>query len=325
MEIKKYLQESQPVVFQILKNSFLNQHTSHAYLISGLKGSPILECAIFMAQSFVCSNKDEFNLACGTCVNCLKIANHTYADFKFILGEDLKNDEVYSLQEEFNKSSIENENRKIYIIHLIEKAPIASLNKLLKFVEEPSSNIIAIFTTNSLDLVLQTIVSRCQNINLKEYNTADLISYLMDNQVDKEDAYLISKISNNATKNLELYQSDSYKIIKEVLQNSLHYLSLKDDYFIIDFQVNGLKKLTSNEMIECYLDMLETCLLQALIKKEDEQYELEFFNEEISLIAKKYQYIDQMIFDITTAKIDLLSNANSNLLFDKLLINLLKR
>ena len=78
-------------------------------------------------------------------------------------------------------------------------------------------------------------------------------------------------------------------------------------------------------MIECYLDMLETCLLQALIKKEDQQYELEFFNEEISLIAKKYQYIDQMIFDITTAKIDLLSNANSNLLFDKLLINLLKR
>ena len=155
---KSYLKEKQHIVFQVLKNSFKRKKTSHAYIISGSKGSPILDTAIFIAQSLVCSNKDENNLACECCVNCLKIKNNAYADYKIILGDELKTDVTLSIQDEFNKSSIENENVKIYIVHQIEKAPISSLNKLLKFIEEPTSNIVAIFTSNSVSSILTTIV-----------------------------------------------------------------------------------------------------------------------------------------------------------------------
>ena len=179
MNTKLELKEKQPIVFQVLKNSFSFDKMSHAYIISGSKGAPVLQTAIFMAQSIVCECKDEDNLACEKCVNCNKIANNSYADFKLIKGEDLKTDVTLSIQEEFNKSSIEKENKKIYIIDLIEKAPIASLNKLLKFIEEPQSNIIAIFTSNSVNQILPTIVSRCQVINLKEFMLKDLISYLL--------------------------------------------------------------------------------------------------------------------------------------------------
>lgn len=324
MSFKPYLQTSQKTVFQILKNSFSNNKTSHAYIVSGSKGSPILETAIFMAQSLVCLDKDENHLACEECINCKKIQNNTYVDFKLIRGEDLKTDVVLSVQEDFNKSTIENENVQIYIIHLIEKAPISSLNKLLKFIEEPNSNIVAIFTSNSVSSVLQTIVSRCQIINLKEFMIKDLVAYLKDNDVADDDAYLISKISNNAEENLNILKTDDYKEVKSMLQQSLNYLANKDDYFIVDFQTNFIKKLNDNSLVELYLDMLEVCLLEAIIKKEDNNHKSMFFDNEITNISANYKNIAHMIEEITRAKIDLLSNANNNLVFDRLLINLLR-
>ena len=254
---KQYLKEKQHIVFQVLKNSFSRNKTSHAYIISGSKGSPILETATFIAQSLVCSNKDEFNLACENCVNCKKIQNNGYADFKIFNGEQLKTDVTLSIQEEFNKSAIESENIKIYIIHQIEKAPVSSLNKLLKFIEEPSSNIVAIFTSNSVSSILPTIVSRCQVISLKEFMIKDLVNYLTTNEVNESDAWLISKISNNAESNLNVVKSEQFVVIKEVLESSLNNLARYNDYFIVDFQLNGLKKLTENNDLELFLDMLE--------------------------------------------------------------------
>ena len=65
--------------------------------------------------------------------------------------------------------------------------------------------------------------------------------------------------------------------------------------------------------------------MEAIIKKEDNDYVPHFYEAKINKIATNYQHIDHMINDITSAKIDLHSNANKNLVFDKLLINLLRR
>lgn len=325
MNTKKYLSENQPIVYQVLKNSFKNQKTSHAYIISGSKGAPVFQTALLMAQSFVCNHTDENNLACEECINCKKISNNSYADFKLIKGEDLKSDVTSSIQEEFNKSSVEKENKKIYIIDLIEKAPVASLNKLLKFIEEPENNIIAIFTSNSTDKILPTIVSRCQVITLKEFKNKDLVDYLISNGVLEEDATLVSKISNNAEKNLEIINSETYQSIKTVLKESLSLLGKRKDYFIVYVQQELLKTIDDSYYLELFLDLFEVCLLQAIIKQEDSSFVSHFFDEEVNLVSKEYKNIYHMINDITQAKIDLLSNANKKLVFDKLLINLLRR
>lgn len=325
MEIKSYLKEKQEVVYKTLKNSFKNNKTSHAYLISGAKGLPILQVAIFMAKSLICNHKDEDGFACLNCIHCKKVDDNSYADLKIISGEQLKTNEVMSLQEEFNKSPLEDGNVKVYIIDLIERAPIASLNKLLKFIEEPSSNIVALFTTNSVDSILQTIVSRCQIIKLKELYSDDLVNYLISSSFARDDAYLIAKVSNDIEKSVNILNDPKYKDIKQLLNESLNYLKDKNDNFIINFQIKGFKILTTNDEYELFLDMLEACIMQALIKKEDSEYKLNFFNEEILKISKTYNHFDYMINDITNAKIDLVSNANKNLVFDKLLINLLRR
>ena len=153
----------------------------------------------------------------------------------------------------------------------------------------------------------------------------DLVEYLSKNDVKEEDAYLISKISNNAEKNLQIVKSEYFETIKNVLKESLTYLASKRDYFIVYFQIEGIKQFNNDEEIDLYLDMLEICLMEAIIKKEDSTHTSFFFDELITKISNKYDHIDHMINDITKAKIDLLSNANKNLVFDKLLINLLRR
>ena len=153
----------------------------------------------------------------------------------------------------------------------------------------------------------------------------DLVEYLINNGVNESDAWLISKISNNAEQNLNVVKSEQFSIVKEVLESSLNNLSRNTDYFIVDFQINGLKNLADNKDVELYLDMLEACLMEAIICKEDDSYVPHFYKSQVIIISKIFKHIDHMISDITNAKIELHSNANKNLVFDKLLINLLRR
>ena len=60
----------------------------------------------------------------------------------------------------------------LFIIYNAEKLNTSSANTILKFLEEPEENIIAVLTTDNRYQVLDTILSRCQNLvfapNLKE-------------------------------------------------------------------------------------------------------------------------------------------------------------
>lgn len=320
-KIKDYLQNTQPIVYQVLKNAFSQHKTTHAYLINGPKGSYILPVAELMAQSFVCQHKDEDHLACEECLDCTKIKDKNYIDYIFLEGENLKNDQVLNLQKEFNKSAVEKQNVKIYIIHLIEKAPIASLNKLLKFIEEPSSNIIAIFTTHSLSSILPTITSRCQIIHLKQFGHQELVTKMMQENIKEEDAHLLALVSNDLMANLELVQSQTYQQVLDILKQSLSYWNDNPNFFIYYMQKEGFPLLEKNNQIEFYLDCLEACFFETMLTKHQQQ-QPRFLSDIILKMQQNDANMQQKIMIIMIAKQELLSNANKMLVLDKLLIQL---
>lgn len=322
--IKSYLLETQPIVYQTLKNAFLNHKTSHAYIINGTKGSLVLPIAELIAQSLVCQQKQDDGLACETCLDCLKIKENNYIDYLFFNGEDLKNDQVLRIQKEFNKSAVEKQNIKIYIVHLIEKAPISSLNKLLKFIEEPNSNIVAIFTTNSLSSILPTITSRCQIVTLKQFGHKELVHKMVEQEIELEDANMMATMSNDVEANIALIHSSEYVQVKELLKESLRKLNDKGDYFIYYVQSNVLPVLDKINKTELYLDLLETCFFEIIFCKH-QQREAKFLKEEISKMVSSCENVDQKILAVMLAKQELLSNANQQLVFDKLLITLNRR
>lgn len=322
--IKKYLEENQPIVYKIINNTFKNKKNTHAYIINGSKGAPLLSVAQFIAQSLICENHHEDNLACLECLNCKRIENETYADCLYYHGEDLKKDQVLFIQREFNKSAIENANVQIYIISEIEKAPVASLNKLLKFIEEPQANIVAIFTTHSLSSILPTIISRCQVITLKQFSFHDLKTQMINSCPNSsiDDINLICKVSNDLERNIKIINDENFPLLKEILIESLKFISNKSDMYIVYMDTQGLSKLQEMNYSDMYLDMLEATFMEALIKKSNDDEET-FLEPYISNLAKSRKNLDKKIIDIMIAKQELLSNSNVQLLYDKLFIKLL--
>ena len=320
-KIKEYLKNTQPIVYQTLKNAFINHKTTHAYLINGTKGSFVLPIAEFLAQSFICQQTTVDGLACEDCIDCIKIKEKNFVDYIFINGEDLKNDQVLNIQKEFNKSAIEKQNIKIYVISLIEKAPVASLNKLLKFIEEPSSLIIAIFTTHSLSSILPTITSRCQIITLKQFSHQEIVDQMLQNHSLLEDAHLLACVSNDIQSNLEIVQSEEYEEVKKMIQESLVYLANNKDNYIFYMQTEGFSKLDKNNQIDFYLDLLEACFFETMVSYHN-QKEPRFFKKEIQNLQFLNEKIEHKIKAIMIAKQELLSNANKQLVLDKLLITL---
>lgn len=71
------------------------------------------------------------------------------------------------LQSEFSKKSIEG-SKKVYIIKSADKMNIQTANSILKFLEEPIDEIIAILVVDNINLMLPTIISRCQVIKLNK-------------------------------------------------------------------------------------------------------------------------------------------------------------
>ena len=82
-------------------------------------------------------------------------------------GAYIKKGQLVDLKREYSNKSLLN-GKRFYIIKNAEKLNSSSANTMLKFLEEPEDDIIAILVTDSRYHVLETILSRCQIISLKE-------------------------------------------------------------------------------------------------------------------------------------------------------------
>jgi DNA polymerase-3 subunit delta' len=78
----------------------------------------------------------------------------------------IKKEEIFDIIQRFQLSSFHG-SPKLYVIKGIENSSAQAINALLKFLEEPPINTYAILTTKNINVVLQTIKSRCQIVILK--------------------------------------------------------------------------------------------------------------------------------------------------------------
>lgn len=145
---------------------------SHAYLIEVSDYDKDFPLVILFVKLLLCKNaiKNVKELNCNKCNVCNLIDSNNYPDFKIIEpdGKEIKKQQIISLQDEFKNKSFLN-NRQIYVIKEVEKLNLSAANTILKFLEEPEDGIVAILLTTNKFKVLDTIVSRCQNLSIS-YN-----------------------------------------------------------------------------------------------------------------------------------------------------------
>ena len=100
-----------------------------------------------------------------------QLDNNTFPDLMIIKSFDkvIKKEQILNIKSEMKEKSI-NSGKQFYIIEYAENLNSSSANALLKFLEEPDDEIIAILVTKNINKVISTIVSRCQIVNLNHYN-----------------------------------------------------------------------------------------------------------------------------------------------------------
>ena len=233
--------EEQALFYEEVDNIIKSKKISHAYLIETNKYIKADELIIeFVKELFTLYvDKDEIDN-----INNL-IDNMAFSDF-FIVepeGTGIKKEQILDLQEKLMTKSTEDRPR-IYIIKEADKLNKYAANSLLKFLEEPEGNMIAILVTDNRYKVLETIRSRCQiyslyNVNRNESieNIEEVINIIKVFEEDKKEAIAYLPVAlENDYRNKD-YWVDIFSSMIIIYENAIRKrenIDSFEDYEILD-------------------------------------------------------------------------------------------
>lgn len=169
--LKKY-EEEQPIAIKMLNNMLKKETISHAYLFITNNYIEAINLVKDFAKEIII--KDIKDLKIKNQIITM-INNKVYLDLKIIEPDGLwiKKNQTLDLQREFSLKTNQNF-KKVYIIKDAEKLNQYAANSILKFLEEPEENIYALLISESSNQILETIKSRCIQINLTNNLTKSL-------------------------------------------------------------------------------------------------------------------------------------------------------
>lgn len=144
----------------------------HAWLFTGAIDSIKLDVAKDFSKWLLCSNKGQ--AACGACKSCHLFAAQTHPDFCEISKQPDKSsiliDDVRVLPD-FIVGKPQFGGNKIVLLHPADVMQKQAANSILKNLEEPGGNTIFLLLAKQTQLLLKTIVSRCQVLNFNVTNS----------------------------------------------------------------------------------------------------------------------------------------------------------
>ena len=282
--------EKQVNAYNIMMNEIENNHICHAYLFDENNNNESFDIVMAFVKAILCCNIDN---EIDRQLLCKRINDGNYSEIRIIEpdGMFIKKQQIINLQQEFSRAAVEG-NKRIYIIRECEKMRPETANSMLKFLEEPDNDIIAILMTNNYNNLLSTIISRCQIIRLGN-NSNDGNNQELD------------EIVLNFIKNIEDIGIRTIMKEKEIV---FDYISIKDREKLVNF---------FDKMIDMYYDIMKININEKNIEN------IDYYNE--LLVISKKNTIDNILNKINyliEVKDSVKYNVNCNLLFDSLIINI---
>ncbi|MGX6961602.1 DNA polymerase III subunit delta' [Vagococcus xieshaowenii] len=233
------IQAKQPNIYRFLKKVIEKNQLVHAYLFDGGAGTGKLDTATWLAQCYFCDNEP---LACGNCMNCLRIEEGNHPDVHLIIpdGQSIKIDQMAQIKSHFGKSGLER-SKQFLIISQAEKMTPQAANSLLKFIEEPSGQLEIVFITENKERVLATIQSRCQTIFFEPLPKALFRQDLLESGVAEVMVDVLSEMTTDKQTVLALSSDEWFNELQEIVEKWLHYLIKRDAYSFVYIQQHVVK------------------------------------------------------------------------------------
>jgi DNA polymerase-3 subunit delta' len=214
---------------------------SHGYIFEGPRGIGKLQIAEIFAQTIMCKNSNQE--PCEICSSCIKANSGNHPDIHILSFEDnsIKRQDIDDIQEIIYMKPYESD-KKIIIINDAQKMTLQAANTFLKTLEEPPKDTIIILLTINSNLLIPTMVSRCQSIKANKESLKNIEEILIKKYgIEAERSRLLSgyskgilhravSINNNELKTLSL-REEIIEIVDKLLSKGKSIVFEFEKYF----------------------------------------------------------------------------------------------
>lgn len=263
------------------KDRCLKNTLSHAHLIAGEDGVGKGKLANILAKFILNGDLDR---------EYVDIIN--YSSEKSSFGVD----DVRDIIEEVYKKPFEKD-KKVIIIHEGNKLTIQAQNALLKTIEEPPKGVYIIILCESLELILDTIKSRCEIYKLKPLTKSELYEYIKIKKFNYDENEIKSAIafSEGVPGRIDRYFNDDK--LRELRNNIVILIKNlnKNDLEDILQQEESFSNLKNDK--EEVLNIFGLFIRDILINKEIE-------NEEFIINSDKLEDIKELTKEMSFKKLN---------------------
>jgi len=154
-----------------------NETLGNAYILHGGAGSLVTLLAHYFVSKRHCQEPDA---PCGGCQNCKRDINQNQIDvFHCRSDKKIGVEQVREISEWIQYGPSQHPTLFV-IIHNAESMTTEAANSFLKTLEEPPSNVCFLLLSHNIHLLLETIQSRCQALDVPPSSAEQLLGYLRD-------------------------------------------------------------------------------------------------------------------------------------------------
>ncbi|PLR93322.1 DNA polymerase III subunit delta' [Bacillus sp. T33-2] len=321
------MEEFQPTVLKMIKNSIQKDRVAHAYIFEGQRGTGKKEAGLLLAKSLFCLAPFDGYKPCETCLNCKRINNGNHPDIHVIEpdGLSIKKSQIQSLQEEFTKTGVESR-RKMYMIEHADRMTTNAANSLLKFLEEPHAETVAVLVTEQPQQMLPTILSRCQMISFTQLSPKNLADFLVEKGVKPEAAPLLAQLTNNPDEAFEISNNDWFAQAQKIVLKLYEALKNHSLEALVTLQEHWFGHFKEKDQVDRGLDLLllmfKDLLYIQLGKRDQVVYLNEISRLEQFALQTSGRRLTEQMAAILEAKRKLHANMNSQLVMEELVLKL---
>ena len=273
------------VGYEVLINNFKQRckkgNLSHAQLISGEDG---------IGKSILAEILGKLILNGDLNREYVDIIN--YRPSKASFGVD----DVREIIDEVNKKPFEGD-KKVIIIHQGNKLTIQAQNALLKTIEEPPTEVYIIILCESLELILDTIKSRCEIYKLTPLTKDELYKYIAIKGYDYSEEEKASAIafSEGIPGRIDRYFSDTeLQELRDKIVDLLLQLTNNEIEAILEKEEQLVSYKQNKEEV---INVLSSFIRDILVNKE-------VYNENLIINRDKIKEIERLTNEMSFKKLN---------------------
>ncbi|KEI00567.1 DNA polymerase III subunit delta' [Clostridium botulinum] len=235
-------------------------------------------------------------------------------------------DNIRDIIKEVNKKPYE-EDKKVIIVYEAERMTIEAQNAFLKTIEEPPAGVLIILLSSNLELMLETIKSRCQIHKLKRLDFKDMDRYIKREYPNLQDDEVrqIIVFSDGIPGRCKIFLEDeSFKEIRDTIIKILFMLQRKEKYIIKEYEKFFYKyKNNWEEILSSFTSYIRDIILYKELGSAEIIINIDYIKEikELSNIYSLKQ-LNKFINIIIGIRDNLDKRVNSSLAFDVMLLNM---